>query len=153
MRDVRELFVDTNVLIYATNELSVWYPSATKSLQTARQLGIDLILSPQILREYLAAATRLSISGSGLSVPKILENFHTFQAEFRLVEDNRLVLKTLGDLLEKISVSGKQIHDANLVATMLTHGIRHLLTHNTGDFTRFSAFITVLPLEVIENEP
>ena len=87
MRDVRELFVDTHVLIYAT------------------------------------------------------------------VEDNRIVLKTLGDLLQKISVSGKQIHDANIVATMMTHGIRHLLTHNTGDFTRFSAFITVLPLEVTENEP
>lgn len=147
MRDVRDLFVDTNVLIYATNELSIWYPSATESLQTARQLGIDLILSPQILREYLAAATRLSVSGNGLPVPKILENFHTFQTEFRLVEDNRLVLKTLGDLLLKVSVSGKQIHDANIVATMLTHDIRHLLTHNTDDFTRFSALITVLPLE------
>jgi hypothetical protein len=38
------------------------------------------------------------------------------------------------------------VHDANIVATMQVYGIRQLLTHNADDFTRFSAFITVVPL-------
>jgi len=35
---------------------------------------------------------------------------------------------------------------ANIVATMQVYRIRQLLTHNVDDFTRFSAFITVVPL-------
>ena len=49
--------------------------------------------------------------------------------------------------MEAISVGGRQVHDANIVATMQAYGIRHLLTHNTDDFIRFSGLITVLPVE------
>jgi len=56
------------------------------------------------------------------------------------------VTPRLFDLVEKYAVAGKQVHDANLVSTMLLHGIRQVLTHNVGDFTRFSALVTILPL-------
>jgi predicted nucleic acid-binding protein len=41
-------------------------------------------------------------------------------------------------------VSGKQIHDANIVAAMLTNGIDTLLTLNTADFKRYEDRITLL---------
>src|SRR5437773_9652179 len=43
-------------------------------------------------------------------------------------------------------VKGKQVHDANIVATMLGHGLDHILTHNTADFERFRGLIDVVPL-------
>jgi predicted nucleic acid-binding protein len=49
-------------------------------------------------------------------------------------------------LISSIAVAGRQIHDANIVATMQAHGIGRLLTHNTADFARFAAIITVEPL-------
>ena len=49
-------------------------------------------------------------------------------------------------LLNTIACAGKQIHDANIVATMLTHGIQKLLTHNVADFSRFASQIIVIPL-------
>jgi hypothetical protein len=49
-------------------------------------------------------------------------------------------------LINSVSVGGKQIHDANIVATMLAHGLRRLLTHNVKDFQRDSAWIDILPL-------
>ncbi|MEH2170887.1 MAG: hypothetical protein V7K41_30400 [Nostoc sp.] len=49
--------------------------------------------------------------------------------------------------MEEIFSGGKQVHDANIVATMLVYGIPQLLTHNTSDFARFSGLITVLPLQ------
>jgi predicted nucleic acid-binding protein len=49
----------------------------------------------------------------------------------------------------QVNIGGKQVHDANIVATMQVYGIRRLLTHNTSDFVRFSAFITVVPLESV----
>jgi predicted nucleic acid-binding protein len=52
--------------------------------------------------------------------------------------------------MEQVTIGGKQVHDANIVATMQVYGIDQLLTHNVTDFDRFTEFITVLPL--IENE-
>ena len=57
----------------------------------------------------------------------------------------------LENLLQNFSVAGKQVHDANIVATMQLHGIRHLLTNNGEDFARFSQLITVVPLEEISS--
>jgi predicted nucleic acid-binding protein len=148
MTDVKEIFSDTNILIYATNTQSPWQSIAKQALQKTRTQNIELIVSTQILREYLAAATRLNATGSEMPLDKILENIQSFRENFTVVEDNQLaVLDKLVDLVQSTSTAGKQIHDANIVATMLVHGIDHLLTHNITDFQRFSEFIKILPLE------
>ncbi|MGH7966313.1 MAG: VapC toxin family PIN domain ribonuclease, partial [Candidatus Binatia bacterium] len=56
------------------------------------------------------------------------------------------VTERLLALMEQIAIGGKQVHDANIVATMLAYGIPTLLTNNTNDFARFSGHITVVPL-------
>ncbi|BBO19276.1 type II toxin-antitoxin system VapC family toxin [Candidatus Brocadia pituitae] len=53
----------------------------------------------------------------------------------------------LGELVQQYHVSGKQVHDANLVATMLVHGIHSLLTCNVDDFKRYKGLIKILLLE------
>lgn len=143
MKDVKRLFVDTNILIFATNELSEWHLPAEKTLHEARQYGIDLLIRSQILREYLAAATRISAMGNGLPLPKILENGRVFRNEFTVIDDSPFVVDALIDILQKTTVAGKQVHDANIVATMQVHEVHHLLTHNTADFESFSGFITI----------
>ena len=40
-------------------------------------------------------------------------------------------------LCRDVVVAGKQVHDANIVATMMAHGERQLLTFNGSDFRRF----------------
>ena len=132
-------YVDTNVLVYATNELSPWHGAANAALQNARQLGIELVVSTQVLREYLSAATRESHAGCGIPVPDILENLHTFQREFTVVEDTRPVLAALENLLQNFSVAGKQVHDARLVAVCQAHAVDHVLTFNVPHFTRLAA--------------
>ena len=46
-------------------------------------------------------------------------------------------------------MGGKQIHDADIIATMPVYGIRHLLTDDTSGLVRFSRFIIVVPLESV----
>jgi predicted nucleic acid-binding protein len=41
-------------------------------------------------------------------------------------------------------VAGRQVHDANIVATMLAHGETRLLTSNRSDFKRFAHAIEVV---------
>lgn len=53
-------------------------------------------------------------------------------------------------LVAQFSVSGLQVHDARLVATMLVHSINHILTVNTDDFTRYTSIgiMAVHPTQV-----
>jgi predicted nucleic acid-binding protein len=147
MTGVSELFIDTNTLVYSTNILSPWHQIANAVVQRFRGLGTELIVSPQIIREYLAVNTRLSVTSKEPPLSSILDNVQSFRASFRLVEETGLVLDALADILRTIPVAGKQVYDANIVATMQVYGISHLLTHNTADFARFSRFITIVPLE------
>ena len=56
-------------------------------------------------------------------------------------------------LVRTIPVAGKQIHDANIVATALAHGIPAILTHNVTDFVRYSDLIDVISLKTFEETP
>jgi hypothetical protein len=40
------------------------------------------------------------------------------------------------DLVQQHDVRGKQVHDCNVVAVMLTYGVRRLATRNAPDFKR-----------------
>ncbi|HSU04716.1 MAG TPA: hypothetical protein VLI93_04020, partial [Acetobacteraceae bacterium] len=51
-------------------------------------------------------------------------------------------------LLDRYPGAGKQVHDTNIVPTMVEHGLRRLLTFNTADFRRFSGVIELEPLPV-----
>jgi len=55
-------------------------------------------------------------------------------------------LDRLLDLLAAGRSAGRQVHDANIAATMLEFGIRRLLTFNASDFQGFAGLIELLPL-------
>ncbi len=55
-----------------------------------------------------------------------------------------MVNESLIALCREVSVRGRQIHDANIVATMLAYGERRLLTFNTADFRRYGGRIELV---------
>jgi len=140
------VFIDTNILVYVNLTLSPFHLQATKRLQEFAEQGIDLWISRQTLREYLAAMTRRSDLTREIPAASLVGDVRDFANQFCLAEDSSQVTERLLTLMETISIGGKQVHDANIVATMLVYGIPQLLTHNTADFARFSELITVLPL-------
>jgi len=48
--------------------------------------------------------------------------------------------------LADVEYSGKQVHDANVVATMLTHGVGAVVTMNLADFARFERYVSLVEL-------
>ncbi|HSG38791.1 MAG TPA: PIN domain-containing protein [Thermoanaerobaculia bacterium] len=138
-------FVDTNVLVYATNLESPWYQAATETLNRARQEGIELVISGQILREYLVVATRAASTPQQRD--EVFQNLGTLQRELKVLDETSPVTGKLIELAVKHGVSGKQMHDANIVATMLVHGVGRLLTYNVDDFVRFRGEIDLVPME------
>jgi predicted nucleic acid-binding protein len=140
------LFIDTNVLIYATVPSAPWHAEAVAALNSAHFAGRELWISRQVLREYLAVLTRPQTFTPALTVTALEQAVLAFQAQFHVAEDSVAVTTNLLALLHTVSVGGKQIHDANIVATMQAYGIPEILTHNTADYLRFAAQIQVLPL-------
>ena len=62
-----------------------------------------------------------------------------------LAEDAKVADRLLG-LLADVDCRGKQVHDANLVATMLVHGIGTVVTMNLEDFARFERHVSLIRL-------
>ena len=56
-------------------------------------------------------------------------------------------LDRIGNSPETLRIS-RQVHDANIVATMLAHGERRLLTFSTRDFRRYGDRIDLIDVEM-----
>jgi len=66
-----------------------------------------------------------------------------FQSSFEIADEGPANLERLLELLAAHPGAGKQVHDTNLVAAMLVHGIRRLMTFNSSDFQRFAGTIEI----------
>ena len=140
------VFLDTNILIYASFPGTPLHAAARARLSELDASGATLWASRQVLREFLAIATR---PGTVLPPPTptaLSEVVRQFEAAFQIADEDAGVTTLLIDLLKSRTIQGRQVHDANIVATMQRYGIPCLLTNNTSDFVRYVPDISVLPL-------
>ena len=73
-----------------------------------------------------------------------LRNVAWMQDHFEILEDGPQVTAHWVVLCRDVPVAGKQVHDANIVATMLAHGERRLATLNAKDFRRYGDRIEIV---------
>lgn len=73
----------------------------------------------------------------------MLEQVRQFIDRFDVADETSTVTEQLVQLLSYYSIGGRQIHDANIVATMMAYDIANLLTHNTQDFERFGECVAI----------
>jgi predicted nucleic acid-binding protein len=139
------VFIDTNVLVYANQELAVLHSQARTRLAALADAGAELWISRQVLRDYLAVVTRPHSRGAPLPASLAVERVRRFATVFQVAEDGSPVLDRLLDLLAAYPTGGRQVYDANIVATMLGHDLRRLITFNVSDFQRFSSLIDLEP--------
>ena len=141
-------FIDTNVLVYASVVEAPLHSIALAEIQHREQAGVELWVSRQVLREYLAVLSRPQTYTAPVSASVLISQIQAFEKRFRIAEDGPQVMARLLGLMEQVPIGGKQVHDANIVATMQAYGINYLLTHNTADFARFADIITIMSLPV-----
>jgi predicted nucleic acid-binding protein len=85
----------------------------------------------------------MPVSGRAFTVAEALGTLGTWRAACVVVEEGAAVLVELLALVHSRQVRGKQVHDANIVATMRSKGITRLATLNVGDFERYEDDISV----------
>jgi predicted nucleic acid-binding protein len=139
------VFVDTNVLVYVDQAGSAFHASARAAIGRLEQDGAALWISRQVLREYLATVTRSDPAGvAAMTRAEAAAAVEGLLTAYVLAENGPAVTALLLTLLRRVRMGGKQVHDANIVATMLAYGVTRLLTFNTADFRRFGSRIELV---------
>jgi predicted nucleic acid-binding protein len=108
-------FLDTNLLVYASVDASPFHATALNTIAALEQHNVPLWISRQVIREYLATLIRPRMS---IPVVELANAVRAFERRYQIAEEGPLITTQLLAFLEQ-GVS-RQIHDTNIVATMLT---------------------------------
>jgi len=146
LEDSKRIFVDTNILVFANVKTSSFHNSAKAKLIELTENDYELYISNQVIREYLSVLSRPDANGNKLSDSSLREDLVRLKTQYTVVFENEQTLNNLQMLISECPTGGKQIHDANIVATMLNYDLKYLLTHNVSDFKRFNKYISIVSI-------
>lgn len=145
------ILLDTNILVYADQEEEAHHPVA-KALRDRGQRGeIPVCIAPQVLSEFFAIVTRtgkhrasrpLSPAEAAEEIQKYLDAEHIHK-----IYPTPATWPTVLSLLEQRPVTGQDIHDLHLAATMLSNGVTEIYTFNTEDFVSIPGIEVLTPPE------
>ena len=138
--------VDSNVLLRWIKPDDRDYALVASAIERILEGGDALCYSSQNVGEFWNTCTRpLERNGYGLSPEEADRRARVFEDKLRLLSDSLTVHQEWRKLLVAHHVSGIQVHDARLVATMRVHGVKRILTFNDRDFTRYPEIEAVHP--------
>lgn len=146
-----DYLVDTNVLLRFTDRGDPQHALVRNAIRKLTRAGHNLTSSSQNRIEMWNVATRPLIhNGLGLSLPLANRSLRLVERVFPMLADSPAIYAEWRRLVVAFGVSGAQVHDTRLVATMIAHGISHILTLNTADFVRFASagIVAVHPASV-----
>ena len=141
------MFIDTNVFVNSRIPDAPDHDIARKRLERALHSDEPLRISRQVVREYLSVVTRPQIWQVAITREDALDDANRLMSSFEILEDGPVVTESLIELCREVPIGGSQVHDANIVATMIAHGERRLLTFNVADFRRYGDRI-----ELVDNQ-
>jgi predicted nucleic acid-binding protein len=148
----QRVLIDTNVLIYATLEKD---PRFERSRDLLLSTGSD---------ERHISVQNLAEMYPNLTGPRMEQPDEPALARAKILSIASLptlqVLPLTGDVLaialelcEKYGITRQRYFDAQLVATMVAHGIRTLLTENDQDFKDMSEIRAINPFAPTSRAP
>ncbi|MBF0399356.1 MAG: type II toxin-antitoxin system VapC family toxin [Magnetococcales bacterium] len=135
------LFLDTNILVHASVADSSRHSECVAFLQLQEDAGTRMVINRQVLREFMAVLSRPQSFTPRIPMDKIVSLVTAFRQAWTVLDETEESDDQLLRLVSEIPCGGKQVHDANIVATMLAHNIPTLSTYNLADFRRFGQHI------------
>jgi predicted nucleic acid-binding protein len=140
------VFLDTNVLVAAGVQVAPFHEKASAYLRQLHEHKRVAWISRQILREYVGTLTRPQPYSPAFPGAGVAEQVELLQKHYRVADEDARCSEHLLAFIRDGRASGKQVHDANIVATMQVYGIKQLVTLNVGHFRRFEGLIDVVSL-------
>lgn len=135
----RPVLLDTNVLVYATNEDSPFFPRARELLDQALAGDLEAAITPQILAEYYAVITDPRRLDQPLTPQEARQQVEALlgAGTIRLLPLKESTSRQMVELAVRHEIRAQEIYDTQVVATMLDHEVPVILTANEPDFQRF----------------
>ncbi len=129
----RAVLLDTGIVLrYITGDHAV--------IQRVGQLKVEyeILVCPQVLYEFWVVATRpKGQNGLGLMPAQASHQVYQIVNAFILLPDPEDLWERWVRLCTDHSVSGRQAHDARIVAWMDAYSVSRLYTLNPSDFARY----------------
>ncbi len=139
--------LDANVLAYAINADAQQHSASRALLDAARDPAITLYVTSQILCEFYSLITnarRVVVVSSPTQALRIISSLLALPGLQVLPTPTRAVAGWMA-LLQRHPVTGGDVFDLQIVATMQANGVRRIYTFNTADFEVFSELAVSTP--------
>lgn len=143
-------FGDSNVFLRLARRDDPQHATARAAVRARWAQRERLCITSQVVGEFWSVCTRPveARGGFGLPLEETDRLARLLERNCTLLPDSPAVHAEWRRLLVAHQVRGPRVHDTRVVAAMLTHGITHLLTFNTGDFVRYPNITIVHPDQV-----
>jgi predicted nucleic acid-binding protein len=143
---MNDYLLDTNLLLRFCDSASTQHSVAVNSIALLLKRGEQIFLTAQNLIEFWAVATRPKVAnGFNWTAQQTEQEVERLLNLFLFLEDSPAIFANWRKLVLQHGVSGKQVHDARLVAVMLAHSISRLVTFNITDFVRYPSITLIEP--------
>lgn len=138
--------VDTHVLVYALDADAPQHAASRALLDAARaDASATLYVTSQILCEFYSIVTnprRVSNPRPAVEALAAVADLLTF---LRVLPAPAHTVDGLLDLLRRHPMTGGDVFDVHIAATMLANGVQRIYTYNAADFAAFSELSIVAP--------
>src|SRR5437763_264469 len=110
---------DTNILLRVAYRPDPKHELALSSIRKLKESGNKIHILPQTCVEFWNAFTRpVSQNGFGITIQRTRHALRLIERIFQLLPDNERVHDKWRELVFDFRVSGRQVHDARIVAAM-----------------------------------
>ncbi len=144
------ILADTNILLRSVQPHHPHYAFVEHAFAFFHAQGEVLFVSLQNLIEFWAVATRPLVleNGLGMTTDAAANELAAIKDLFPILPEPPSIFQEWEELVITYKVSGKNAHDARLVAVMRLCGITKILTFNVSDFTRFAGIEAISPISL-----
>jgi predicted nucleic acid-binding protein len=143
------VLLDTNIFARLAQPTHPHHTIAKQAVTALRLRDDEPCVVPQVLYELWVVCTRpVPLNGLGMTSAAAgaeLANVTRFAFLYR---DERAILQHWQQLVANYEIKGKAAHDARVVAAMVRHGVKPLLTFNVNDFSRFREIDVLAPDQI-----
>lgn len=144
------ILLDTNIVVRLSEPATPQAHDVRRAVAQLPEQGFECCLVPQVVYEYWSVATRPAANnGLGLSPDEAQRDLTDYLNLFTLLKDERAVYERWYSLVRTYRVTGKNVHDARLVAAMERHAISHLLSLDVADFSRYAGVTVLTPTTLL----
>lgn len=132
-----DIFLDTNVLLYALDKGSPYHTSASSLLKNP---NLNFFVTTKVISEYFAVCSKLGVL---LSDAFVL--YRSVSQNAKILFPGNSSLAIFEQLLQKYQPKGNRVFDLEIVSVAVANQIPEIATVNLKDFSGITE-ITVRPL-------